>query len=227
MRHDGTLVLISVTAVDVQNCGNHGDGVKPLFVACLTRPMVTQQVSTHTRSWRLCFRETAAVFTLFPLVLLRARIRSTRAPWRPWSIPSMRANDGASLWQHCTETNAGWTGVFFFLMLSLFVCRSHKTLAFCHYFSFTNCFYFLCILWKCTVCIDVGICFIFFCVELERMNWGANWKKVLVCAFLMEPSSCWCCVSDSGQRCMMMMVFTLQVHRRAVMIKCVRRVFKP
>lgn len=77
----------------------------------------------------------------------------------------------------------------FFLMLSLFVCRSHKTLAFCHYFSFTNCFYLLCILWKCTVCIDVGICFIFFCVELQRMNWGAKWKKVLVFAFLTETSS--------------------------------------
>lgn len=100
------------------------------------------------------------------------------------------------------ETNAGWTGWVFFLMLSLFVCRSHETFAFCHYFSFANCFYLLCILWKCTVCIDVGISFIFFfCVELERMNWGAKWKKVLVCAFLMEPSSRWCCVSDSWQRC--------------------------
>lgn len=175
--------------------------VSNLFVACLTRPMVMQQMSTHPRSWRLRFRETAAAFTLFPLVLLRVRIRSTRAPSPPWSIPSTRANDGASLWQHCMEMNAGWMGRGF-LMLSLFVCRSHKTLAFCHYFSFTNCFYLLCILWKCTVCIDVGICFIFFCVELERMNWGAKWKIMLVCAFLMEPSSCWCCVSS--RRAMML-----------------------
>lgn len=60
-----------------------------------------------------------------------------------------------------------------FLMLSLFVVAT-KPLAFCHYFSFTNCFYLLCIFWKCTVCIDVGGLFYFFHVELERMNWRQN-----------------------------------------------------
>lgn len=66
-----------------------------------------------------------------------------------------------------------------FLMLSLFVCCSHKTLAFCHYFSFTNCFCLLCILWKCTVCIDVGGLFHFFSPMWNLYEWtdGQNGKK--------------------------------------------------
>lgn len=48
---------------------------------------------------------------------------------------------------HCDDTvnGRGLSGAGG-LTLSLFVCRSHKRLALCHYLSFTNCFYLLCIL---------------------------------------------------------------------------------
>lgn len=89
-----------------------------------------------------------------------------------------------------------------FLMLSLFVCCSHKTLAFCHYFSFTNRFCLLCILWKCTVCIDVGGLFYFFhpCGTWTNELTDKIEKKCFFCGLLKEPSSHLCCVGNSGQQ---------------------------
>lgn len=107
----------------------------------------------------------------------------------------MELHSDNTVWNRMRDKRGGFFN-------ALTVCCSHKTLAFCHYFSFTNCLYLLCIFWKCTVCIDVGGLFYFFHVELERMNWRQNGgeKNAFLCP-LIEPSSHLCCINDGGKQC--------------------------
>lgn len=153
---------------------NHNNGDKPLFMPCLWR----NKCQNAPNSVIFVLRE-QLLYLHFLLFFCspgwESHLQKCRHDRGQSKVRGqmMELHSDNTVWNRMRDKRGGFFN-------ALTVCCSHKTLAFCHYFSFTNCFYLLCIFWKCTVCIDVGGLFYFFHVELERMSWRQ--KKKLFCA---------------------------------------------